>query len=347
MHPETDQTMKLETVVSGVRPTGDIHLGNYFGAIRNFVQMQHEYNCYFFIADYHSLTTHPAAKDLPNFVRESLSVYLACGLDPNKATIYIQSHLPQIPELYLLFNMIAYKGELEKIPSFKEKVRSQEASGKSINAGLLTYPVLMCVDIIIHRANKVPVGKDQEAHLEITRTFSNRFNYLVGSDFFPEAQGFSYGDTLIKVPSLDNSGKMSKSEGNPYAAIFLKDEDDLIRKKIMRATTDTGPTQNNQTKPDVIENIFDLLRLVSTPETVAHFDEQYNNCTIRYGDLKKQLAEDMIICVKPLRERFKEISADTHYLHRVVTEGAEKARISANATLQGAKELMGLKYFGI
>lgn len=337
--------MNREIVVSGIRPTGDVHLGNYFGAILNFVKMQHEYNCYFFIADYHALTTHPNAKDLPVFVREALSIYLACGLDPEKATLYIQSHLPQIPELYLIFNMLAYKGELEKIPTFKEKVRSQEAMGKSINAGLLTYPVLMCVDIIVHRAHKVPVGKDQESHLEITRTFANRFNHQTNSLFFPEPYGFSYGNNLLKVPSLDNSGKMSKSEGNPNAAIFLKDEDKLIRQKIMRATSDSGPTQSNQVKPDVIENLFDLLRLVSSPDTVAHFDEQYNNCTIRYGDLKKQLAEDIISCVTPLRQRFKEIIADTNYLRRVVGEGGEKARISADATLKGAKELIGLNYF--
>ena len=153
--------MQQEIVVSGIRPTGDVHLGNYFGAIRNFVQMQHEYNCYFFIADYHALTTHPNAKELPVWVREALAMYLACGLNPDKCTLYVQSHLPQIPELYLMFNMLAYKGELEKIPTFKDKVRSQEALGKSINADLLTYPVLMCVDIIIHRAQKVPVGKDR------------------------------------------------------------------------------------------------------------------------------------------------------------------------------------------
>lgn len=335
----------METVVSGVRPTGKLHLGNYFGAIRNFVQMQHDYNCYFFIADYHSLTTHPEAKELPGFVRDTLAAYIGSGLDPEKAVVYIQSHVPQIPELYLLFNMLAYKGELEKVPSFKEKVRSQEQAGKSINAGLLTYPVLMCVDIIIHRAAKVPVGKDQESHLEMTRNFANRFNYMTNSNFFPEPFGFNYGNTLLKVPSLDGTGKMSKSEGNPNSAIYLLDEDSDIRKKIMRAKTDLGPTQNNQTKSEEIENLFDLLRLVSTAETVQYFDEKYNECSIRYGDLKKQLAEDVVNYVSPIRERIKAISADDNYLRRVMNDGGEKARISAAATLQGAKELMGMKYF--
>jgi len=335
----------METVVSGARPTNMIHLGNYFGAIRNFTRMQNDYNCYFFIADYHSLTTHPEATALNEHVKSLLATYLACGLDPNKATIYIQSHLPQIPELYLLFNMLAYKGELEKVPTFKEKVRSQERTGKSINAGLLTYPVLMSVDILIHKALKVPVGKDQESHLEICRNFANRFNHQTKSTYFPEPYGFNYGQQLVKVPSLDNSGKMSKSAENPNSAIFLTDTDKMIHKKVMRATSDSGPTQMNQTKPQAIENLFDLMRLVSSDDTVSHFDEHYNNCTIRYGDLKKQLSEDMIKFVSPIRACITDIRQNEDYMKKVVTEGGEKARISAAATLKGAKELMGMKYF--
>lgn len=339
----------MEIVVSGVRPTGVLHLGNYFGAIRNFVQMQHEpdFKCYFFIADYHSLTTHPEADKLPNFVKTTLATYLACGLDPQKSVIYIQSHLPQIPELYLLLNMFAYKGELEKVPSFKEKVRSQEEHGKSISAGLLTYPVLMCVDIIIHRAHKVPVGKDQESHLEITRNLANRFNFHVGNNFFPEPYGFNYGNQLLKVPSLNDSGKMSKSEGNEMATVFLLDDDALIRKKIMKAVSDNGPTEPNQPKNSAIQNLFDLMALVSSADTVAFFEEKYNTCTIRYGDMKKQLAEDTAAAVAPLREKIKELMANESYLQKVVSEGGEQARISAQATLQGAKELMGLRYLNL
>lgn len=337
----------MDIVVSGVRPTGVLHLGNYFGAIRNFVQMQHEpdFKCYFFIADYHSLTTHPEAEKLPDYVKTTLATYLACGLDPQKAIIYIQSHLPQIPELYLLLNMFAYKGELEKVPSFKEKVRSQEEHGKGISAGLLTYPVLMCVDIIIHRANKVPVGKDQESHLEITRNLANRFNFHTGSNFFPEPHGFNYGNQLLKVPSLDNSGKMSKSEGSEAASIFLLDDDALIRKKVMKAVSDSGPTEPNQPKNSAIQNLFDLMALVSNKETLAFFEEKYNTCAIRYGDMKKQLAEDMVATVGPIRERIKELLANEAYLKKVVMEGGEQARQSAQATLQGAKKLIGLEYF--
>lgn len=152
--------MSREIIVSGIRPTGNLHLGNYLGAVTNFVKMQHEHNCYFFIADYHSLTTHPNPADLHKNVRQVLVEYLACGLDPEACTLYIQSDLPQIPELYMMLNMHAYKGELERVASFKEKARTQP---NNINAGLLTYPVLMAADIIIHKASKVPVGKDRKS----------------------------------------------------------------------------------------------------------------------------------------------------------------------------------------
>ncbi len=332
----------MERVVSGMRPTGRLHLGNYFGAAVNFVKMQHEYDCYFFIADYHSLTTHPDAKELRDSVKGVLASYLACGLDPDVVTLYVQSHLPQIPELYLMFNMLAYKGELEKCPSFKDKVREQQKSKKSINAGLLTYPVLMAVDIIIHKALKVPVGKDQEAHLEMARNFVNRFNHMVGEDYFPEPHGFNYGGELVKVPSLDGEGKMSKSNPNPNSAIYLSDSDELITKKIKKTKTDSGPTEENQKKPEIIQNVFDLMALVSSDEVIKHFDEQYNQCKIRYGDLKSQLAEDMVNFIRPIRTKYEALLADEDYLKKVVKQGGEKARASADDTLNGAKELFGL-----
>lgn len=171
----------METVVSGIRSTGNLHLGNYFGAIKNFVKMQHEFNCFFFIADYHSLTTHPNPADHHQSVKQVMVEYLACGMDPEVCTLYIQSDLPETAELYLLLNMNAYVGELERVSSFKEKIRQHP---DNINAGLLTYPTLMAADILIHKAAKVPVGKDQEQHLEMTRTFGNRFNRLYKNDFF-------------------------------------------------------------------------------------------------------------------------------------------------------------------
>jgi len=331
----------MDIVVSGVRPTGHMHLGNYFGAIKNFIDLQYDHKCFFFIADYHSLTTQPKPEDLRANVKEMLATYLACGLDPEQTTLYIQSDLPQIPELYLLLNMIAYKGELERSTTYKDKVAKQT---DNINAGLLTYPVLMTADVIIHKATKVPVGKDQEQHLEMARNFVNRFNHIYGQDYFPEPHGFNYEGELIKIPGLDGTGKMGKSEAS-HNAIYLIDKPEVIRKKVMRAVTDSGPTEKNQEKPEAIENIFTILKVVSSEETVQHYNEEYNACTIRYGDLKKQLAEDIISFTNPIRDKIKSISSDKTYLSKVVKNGAEKARESAAKTIKEVREIIGIKSF--
>jgi tryptophanyl-tRNA synthetase len=333
--------MNKETVVSGIRSTGNLHLGNYFGAIRNFLKMQHEYNCFFFIADYHSLTTHPAPADLHANVKQVLVEYLACGIDPEACTIYIQSDLPETAELYLLLNMNAYVGELERATTFKEKVRQHP---DNVNAGLLTYPVLMAADILIHRAAKVPVGKDQEQHLEMARTFGNRFNRMYRHDLFPEPVAFNYGTQLVKIPGLDGSGKMGKSEGEGNA-VFLADTPEVIRKKVMRAVTDSGPTEENQPKADAIQNIFALMEAVSSKETLTHFEELYNTMKIRYGDMKKQLAEDMIAFAAPLREKILNLSSDDQYIHKVAARGVEKARESASKTVSEARRLIGFRSF--
>jgi len=330
-----------EVVVSGIRPTGKLHLGNYFGAVSNFVKMQHEYNCYFFIADLHSLTTHPTPGDLHGYVKHVLVEYLACGIDPEATTIYIQSDVPEVTELYLYLNMNAYMGELERSTSFKDKVRSQP---DNVNAGLLTYPSLMAADILIHKATKVPVGKDQEQHLEMTRTFGNRFNRLYDAEYFPEPFAFNYAANLVKVPGLDGKGKMGKSEGDANC-IYLADSPEIIRKKVAKAVSDGGPTAENQPKPEAIQNLFDLMKIVSTTDTLAHFDELYNKCAIRYGDFKKQLAEDMIIFNSPIREKIEEISKDNDYLRKVANHGAEKARESARKTIKEVRELIGFKPF--
>lgn len=331
----------METIVSGMRPTGNLHLGSYFGALKNFIRLQEEHNCYFFIADYHSLTTHPNPKDLHNNVKAILAQYLALGLDPQKATIYIQSQLPEIAELYMFLNMNAYLGELERVTSFKDKVRQNP---NNVNAGLLTYPTLMAADIIIHKATKVPVGKDQEQHLEMTRTFAGRFNNMYKVDYFPEPKAFNFEGELVKVPGLDGSGKMGKSEGEGNA-IFFVDEPEVLRKKIMRAKTDSGPTSPNQEKPQEIQNLFSLMKLVSPMDTVSYFEEAYNNCSIRYGDMKKQLAVDMIEFTSPYRERIKEVESDMNYLREVVELGSEKARESARKTISEVREIIGFKKF--
>jgi len=330
--------MNKPTVVSGIRPTGYLHLGNYFGAVQNFIRMQDDFNCFFFIADIHSLTTHPTPENLQSGVRQVLAEYLACGIDPEKSTIFIQSDVPEVSELYAFLNMNAYLGELERTTSFKDKARQQP---DNVNAGLLTYPVLMAADIIIHKAHFVPVGKDQEQNLEMARKFAKRFNRMYKSEVFPIPRPFTFdGKDMIKVPGLDGSGKMGKSEGN---AINLFEDPKSIRKKVMRAVTDSGPTEMNQEKPEAIQNLFTLLDIVSTPDTVAHFDELYNKCEIRYGDLKKQLAEDIINYTTPIRERIIEILEDDAYLAKVAKMGAEKARESAVKTLQEVKDVIGFR----
>jgi tryptophanyl-tRNA synthetase len=327
----------METVLSGIRPTGNLHLGNYFGAVQAFVKLQYEYNCFFFIADWHSLTTHPKPGNIRNSVKIILAEYLACGIDPEKATIYVQSDVREVAELYLYLNMNAYLGELERVTSFKDKVRSQP---DNINAGLLTYPSLMAADIIIHKAHKVPVGKDQEQNMEMARKFARRFNMIYGVEYFTEPQSFHLTDKAMKVPGLDGSGKMGKSEGN---AIYLIDDEKTIRKKVMKAVTDSGPTEPNSEKPEAIANLFTLLEIVSSKDTYDYFNEKYASCEIRYGDLKKQLAEDINAFCSPIRERIIEIASDEDYMKKVAELGADKARESASKTLREVRKIIGFR----
>lgn len=329
----------MKTVVSGIRSTGNLHLGNYYGALRNFIKMQRENNCFFFIADYHSLTTHPDPKDLYPNVKSVLTEYLAAGLDPQAATIFIQSDIPEVTELYLMLNMHVYLGELAKTSSFKEKARKQP---ENVNAGLLTYPTLMAADILLHNADEVPVGKDQEQHLEMTRRFARRFNNFYNVEYFKEPVAYSDGTEMIKIPGLDGSGKMGKSEGN---CVYLNDDPKVIQKKVMKALTDQGPTEQNSHKPECIENLFTIMRIVSTPDTYSYFDEKWNTCDIRYGDLKKQLSADIIAATDPIRERIKEIDANPQILHNAIELGRDKARASAQKTIKEVREIMGFRNF--
>ncbi len=349
-----------EVVLSGIRSTGNLHLGNYFGALSKFVRMQNDYDCLFFIADLHALTTHPDPKSLHGNVKDIIAEYLAAGLDPEKATIFVQSDVPEIPELYLLLNMHVGIGELMRTASFKDKARKALGiksdndnddiekeiigtdSNKRVNAGLLTYPTLMAVDILIQKAHKVPVGKDQEQHLELTRRFARRFNSFYGVDLFPEPTNFDFGGAPVKVPGLDGSGKMGKSEGN---CIYLADEEKVLRKKVMRAVTDEGPQAPNSPMAQPVQNLFTLLELTSTPDVVKHFTDAYADCSIRYGDLKKQLAEDILKITLPIRERYLEIRDNDEYIARVVKQGAERARERAAKTLAEVRDVMGIKRF--
>ncbi|NBR56421.1 MAG: tryptophan--tRNA ligase [Chitinophagia bacterium] len=303
--------MEKEIVLSGIRPTGFLHLGNYFGAMRNYVRMQDDYNCFFFVANWHSLTTHPDTKTLQESVLRVVAENIACGLDPDKVSLYVQSDVPEIAELYLYLNMLAYKGELEKTTTFKDKVRMQP---DNVNAGLLTYPVLQAADILIHRAVKVPVGKDQEQNLEMARNFAERFNHRYG-ETFPLPYAFNYNSELVKILGLDGEGKMSKSE-NQMTTLFLADTDDLIRKKVMKAKTDQGPLTPNAAK----------------------------NCIIRYGDMKKQLAEDMVNFINPIRSQAADLQNNKAHLLKIIQQGADKARASASTTLTMVRKTIGMDY---
>lgn len=349
-------------VLSGIRATGNLHLGNYYGALSKFVRMQNDYDCRFFIADLHALTTHPDPKMLHENVKQILAEYIAAGLDPEKNIIYVQSDVPEIAEMYLLMNMHAGIGELMRTASFKDKARKalgiasktesspddnieceivgNETSHKRVNAGLLTYPTLMAVDILIHHADFVPVGKDQEQHLELTRRFGRRFNAFYGVDYFSDPVNFNFGGKAVKVPGLDGSGKMGKSEGN---CIYLIDDEKVLRKKVMRAVTDAGPQEPNSPVSEPIANLFTLMELVSEPSTLEHFKQAYADCSIRYGDLKKQLAEDILKVTLPIRQRIMEIRDDEAYLGRIARCGAERARETAAKTLAEVKHIMGIR----
>ncbi len=352
-----------EIVLSGIRATGNLHLGNYYGALRKFVAVQDDYDCNFFIADLHALTTNPDPAQLHANVKSILAEYLAAGLDPEKSTIFVQSDVPEIAEMYLLLNMHVGIGELMRTTSFKDKARkalgitpsadndSDEAfekeiigaaTNKRVNAGLLTYPTLMAVDILIQKATKVPVGKDQLQHLELTRRFARRFNSFYGVELFPEPSDFDFGGAPVKVPGLDGSGKMGKSEGN---CIYLIDDPKVLRKKVMRAVTDEGPQAPDSPLSEPIANLFTLLELTSTPEVVKHFRDAYADCSIRYGDLKKQLAEDILAVTTPIRERINDILADEAYLSKVVKMGAERTRERAANTLSEMRHIMGIRKF--
>lgn len=325
----------MEKVISGIRPTGNLHLGNYFGAVKSFVRMQKEFNCMFFIADWHSLTTHPKPENIRQSVKTILAEYLACGIDPEVAPLYVQSDVKEVLELYLYLNMNAYLGELERVTSFKEKVRKQP---DNVNAGLLTYPSLMAADILVHKADKVPVGKDQEQNMEMARLFARRFNRIYEVEYFKEPESYHFTNKAIKVPGLDGSGKMGKSEGN---AIYLVDDEATIKKKVMKAVTDSGPTMLNQEKPEAIKNLFTLLELVSDKQTYDYFDDQYNNMTIRYGDLKKQLASDINAFCAPIRERILDFQQNEEYLQKVIRMGAQAASESAAKTIQEVRQIVG------
>jgi tryptophanyl-tRNA synthetase len=260
-------------------------------------------------------------------------------MDPEKCMVYVQSDVPETCEFFTLLNMHAYLGELEKTVAFKDKARKQP---NNVNAGLLTYPVLMAADILQHKANFVPVGKDQLQHLEMARNFAVRFNHFYKTDFMVEPRAYEAKGEPIKIPGLDGSGKMGKSEGN---CIYINDDDKTVIKKFKKAVTDMTPTEPNSEMNEPVKNLFYFLKLVSTPEVYDQFLASWNDCSIRYGDLKMQIAEDVLKVTRPIRERYEEIYADTDYLNKVRKMGAEKVREVVRKNVEEMRQLMGIKMF--
>jgi tryptophanyl-tRNA synthetase len=226
---------------------------------------------------------------------------------------------------------------LERVTSFKEKVRKQP---DNVNAGLLTYPTLMAADILMHKADKVPVGKDQEQNMEMARLFARRFNRIYDVEYFKEPESFHFSDKAIKIPGLDGSGKMGKSEGN---CLYLCDDEKTVTKKIMRAVTDQGPTQLNQEKPEVIQNLFTLCELLCGKEAAEYYNDLYNRMEIRYGDMKKQMAADANKLLAPIRERIIAFSSDDALLDKIMRQGAEAAAARAEKTIEEVREIIGFR----
>lgn len=323
-------------IFSGIQPTGIVHLGNYLGAIKNWVRLQEEYESFFSIVNLHALTIPYEPQELPERVLDLAATLLASGLDPEKCTLFVQSDVPEHTELSWLLTCITPVGQLERMTQYKDK--SQGKSDDSIGAGLLCYPVLMAADILIYKADAVPVGQDQTQHLELTKDLLRRFNNAYG-ETFPEVEGVF--TRTAKVMALnDPEKKMSKSIPGSYIA--LSEEPDSIRKKIKRAVTASGA--DPEAMPPGVANLFALLEAFAPPEVIDEFQQEYEAKTIRYSDLKQAVAEHMIAELDPIRERRAELLANPGQLREVLASGAAAARKVAKANLEEIRAKVGLGY---
>lgn len=326
--------MEKKVIFSGIQPSGKLTLGNYIGAVSNWLKLQDEYNCFYCVVDMHAMTQYQVPKDLRRQTLEALAVYLACGLDPEKNTLFIQSHVPAHAEAAWLMSCMTYFGELSRMTQFKDKSSRQN---ENINAGLFTYPVLMACDILLYQANLVPVGSDQKQHVEITRDIAERFNNRYSPTFeVPEVYIPKVG---ARVMSLQEPlKKMSKSDENENACIFLLDSPEVIRRKFKRAVTDSvGIVQIADDQPGIknLISIYSVLSGLSENEVVDKFKGE------GYGVFKDAVADVVINTLKPVQERFCELMNDKAYLEKVYKEGAEKAERVANKTLRKMYKKVG------
>lgn len=323
-----------KVLFSGMQATGNLTLGNYLGALKNWVTLSDEYECFYSVVDMHSITVRQDPATLRRRARALLILYIAAGLDPKKNCIYYQSHVSGHAELAWILNCFTYMGELNRMTQFKDKSAKH---ADNINAGLFTYPVLMAADILLYQADLVPVGNDQKQHLEITRDIAERFNNIYG-DVFTIPEGY-YGKVGARIMSLqDPSKKMSKSDENPNASIYLLDEPDVILRKCKRAVTDSeGQILYRDEQPGV-KNLIDIYSACTgrTPEeTVKEFDGK------GYGDFKAAVGEAVVSVLKPLQDEVARLEKDKAYLDGIIKTNAEKAGYFANKTLRKVQKKVG------
>ena len=323
-----------ERIVSGIQPTGELHIGNYLGSLKNFVELQDKFDCYFFVADLHSLTEDfKPGQPKADQIRDLLTTFLAAGLNPDKCVMFIQSHVPAHTELAWIFNTILPMGELERMTQYKDKSARQSAN---INVGLFDYPVLMAADILLYKPSYVPVGHDQLQHLELTNTLGRKFNHKFGQTF---NEIKPYMQKPVRIMSLsDPERKMSKSEPGSYINMF--DSPDEIRKKLSKAVTATdAPTAE---MPKGVKNLFDLLLEFGRKEVYDDFSKQYADGSIKYSDLKEALGMAISNYFEPMRELKKQLDGQTKQIDKIITEGAVKANQTAQLTSNEIKEKIGL-----
>lgn len=328
--------MDKKIILSGIQSTGRLHLGNYLGAIDNWVKMQEEYNCYYMIANLHSLTIRNNPEELKNNTKNIIALYVAAGLDPEKNTIFIQSQVKEHAELAWILNCYTYMGELSRMTQFKDKSAKH---ADNINAGLFTYPVLMAADILLYKADLVPVGEDQKQHLEITRDIAERFNKIYGETFvMPE--GYIRKSTARIMGLQDPTSKMSKSSTNVNDVIFLDDEPEVIMKKFKKAVTDSENVVrfDPENKPG-ISNLMCIYGAI-TGKNEKEIEEEFSG--LGYGAFKTAVGEKVVEKLKPVQEKYKELLENPKYLEEIYTRGAERARELASKTLSEVKEKIGI-----
>lgn len=332
--------MSKKRVLSCIQPTGEIHLGNYFGAVKNWVDIQDKFECVYGVVDLHAMTMPYDPKLLKENTFQMIVELLACGIDPEKSVLFIQSMVPQHTELAWVFNCVTSYGELSKMTQFKDKsVQLKGKSNKSIiSTGLFTYPVLQAADILIYNANYVPVGKDQEQHLELTRNIAVRFNKQFGEYFNEPEPLFTEVQKLMSL--ADPTKKMSKSLGEKHYIGLFEDEN-KTRKKIRSAVTDTGEAQGDKMSPG-IENLFNLLKACGREEAMNQFAEDFKAGTLRYKDLKDATADAVLTITIPFKNKKAELLEDRSYVEKLIKEHAEKAKALADETLSGVKKIAGI-----